>query len=91
MASSDSKESADSVAAQGGDGLQPDSPCLGYCTTALGDDVCKSCGRTFVEVTHWITMTPEEKAAVWSRLNQDGFLEKQRIRLQKTDREETLC
>jgi predicted Fe-S protein YdhL (DUF1289 family) len=35
-------------------------------------------------------MTPEEKAAVWLRLNQNGFWEKQRIRLQKTDREEDL-
>ena len=75
------KGSADSFAAQGEDGLQPDSPCLGYCTTALGDDVCKACGRTFVEVSRWIVMTPEEKAAVWLRLNQNGFWEKQRDRL----------
>lgn len=46
----------------------PDSPCLGYCTTALGDDVCKSCGRTFEEVNSWITMSKEEKDAVWHRL-----------------------
>ena len=84
------KGSADCFTAQGENGLQPDSPCLGYCTTALGDDVCKACGRTFVEVSRWIVMTPEEKAAVWLRLNQNGFWEKQRIRLQKTDREEDL-
>lgn len=56
----------------------PDSPCLGFCTTALGDDVCKSCGRTFEEVTRWIVMTPEEKAVTWERLNKNGWWEVQR-------------
>ncbi|MDA8377407.1 MAG: DUF1289 domain-containing protein [Planctomycetia bacterium] len=52
---------------------QPDSPCLGFCTTALGDDVCKSCGRSFEEVTSWIVMSPEAKAVTWERLNRDGW------------------
>lgn len=47
---------------------RPDSPCIGYCSTALGDDVCRGCRRTFEEVTHWITYTPEQKQAVWNRL-----------------------
>lgn len=72
-----------SIILQGGQPAQPESPCLGYCTTALGDDVCKACGRTFEEVTNWIIMTPEEKAVVWKRLNQDGFWDKQRHRLRK--------
>ena len=55
-----------------------DYPCLGFCTTALGDDVCKSCGRTFEEVNRWIVMAPEEKAAVWERLNENGWWETQR-------------
>ena len=59
-------------------------PCLGFCTTALGDDVCKSCGRTFEEIAGWITMGTAEKSAVWARLKRDGFLEKQRIRLKKS-------
>lgn len=28
-----------------------DSPCVARCSTALGDAVCKGCGRTFEEVT----------------------------------------
>ncbi len=62
--------------------LHPDSPCLGFCTTALGDDVCKSCGRTFEEVTFWISMTEDQKKSVWDRLNKDGYWEHQRIKLQ---------
>ena len=58
----------------------PNSPCLGYCTTALGDDICKACGRSFNEVNHWITMTDEERAKVWDRLLADGWLEKRRIK-----------
>ncbi|MBU2839653.1 DUF1289 domain-containing protein [Acidithiobacillus thiooxidans] len=56
----------------------PDSPCLGFCTTALGDDVCKSCGRTFEEVCQWITMTPEQKAATWNRIRKNGWWDQQR-------------
>lgn len=56
----------------------PDSPCLGFCTTALGDEVCKSCGRTFTEVCQWITMTPEQKAVTWQRIRQNGWWDQQR-------------
>lgn len=52
--------------------LKADSPCKGYCTTALGDDVCKACGRTFEEVNNWIIMTDEEKKSVWDRLKKIG-------------------
>ena len=49
-----------------------------YMDGALGDDVCKSCGRTFEEVTRWIVMSPEEKAVTWKRPNLDGWWEAQR-------------
>jgi predicted Fe-S protein YdhL (DUF1289 family) len=55
--------------------LAPESPCRGFCTTALGDDVCKSCGRTFEEVCGWNQFTPEQKAACWERLRREGWLE----------------
>jgi predicted Fe-S protein YdhL (DUF1289 family) len=48
--------------------LQPDSPCVGRCSTAYGDDICKGCGRTFLEVVNWIVFDDVEKAAVWKRL-----------------------
>ncbi len=48
-------------------------PCLGFCTTALGDDVCKSCGRTFEEVCDWNFMTIAQKQRVWDRLMENGW------------------
>ncbi len=45
-----------------------DCPCIGHCSTALGDDVCRGCGRTFEEVTRWPEMTEEERRAVNRRL-----------------------
>ena len=48
--------------------LHPDSPCVGRCSTAYGDDICKGCGRTFLEVVNWIIFDEQEKAAVWARL-----------------------
>ena len=46
-----------------------DSPCLGICSaTALGDEVCIGCGRTFDEVRLWNTLTDEEKIAINKRL-----------------------
>jgi len=51
--------------------LEPDSPCVGKCSTAYGDDVCKGCGRTYLEVINWIIFTEEEKAAVRARLKKE--------------------
>lgn len=45
-----------------------DSPCIGYCSTALGDAVCLGCGRTQQEVDGWVSMSEDEKQAVWKRL-----------------------
>jgi predicted Fe-S protein YdhL (DUF1289 family) len=43
-------------------------PCVGHCTTALGDDVCRSCLRTLDEVTRWPQMSEEERRLVNRRL-----------------------
>jgi uncharacterized protein len=45
-----------------------ESPCAGHCTTVLGDDVCRSCLRTFDEVTRWVEMNEEERRAVNRRI-----------------------
>lgn len=45
-----------------------DSPCVGRCSTVLGDDVCRGCGRTFEEVCTWNTMSDEEKTLINLRL-----------------------
>ena len=44
------------------------SPCSGYCTTVLGDDVCRNCLRTFEEVTRWVEMSEEERRSVNLRI-----------------------
>jgi predicted Fe-S protein YdhL (DUF1289 family) len=46
-----------------------DSPCVGICSaTALGDEVCVGCGRSFDEVRLWNTLSDEEKIAINRRL-----------------------
>lgn len=44
------------------------SPCSGYCTTVLGDDVCRNCLRTFEEVTRWVEMSEDERRQVNRRI-----------------------
>ena len=48
-----------------------DSPCIGICST-LFDDVCKGCGRTILEVSNWVAMSPAEKKGVWERITLEG-------------------
>ena len=43
-------------------------PCTGHCSTVLGDEVCRSCLRTFEEVTRWIEMSEEERCSVNRRI-----------------------
>ncbi|UXY16887.1 DUF1289 domain-containing protein [Chitiniphilus purpureus] len=47
---------------------RPDSPCIALCSTALGDEVCRGCGRTFSEVANWVFLSDAEKEQVWRRL-----------------------
>ncbi len=50
-----------------------DSPCVGICSaTALGDDICVGCGRTFDEVRLWNTFSDEQKREVNCRLQEQG-------------------
>lgn len=49
---------------------RPDSPCVALCSTALGDEVCLGCGRTFAEVANWVCFDVEQKERVWQRLEQ---------------------
>lgn len=43
-------------------------PCVGICSTTYGDDVCRGCKRYIHEVINWNSFKPEEKEAVWKRL-----------------------
>jgi hypothetical protein len=43
-------------------------PCVGICSTTYGDDVCRGCKRFVKEVINWNSFNPEEREAVWKRL-----------------------
>ncbi|MDO8989294.1 MAG: DUF1289 domain-containing protein [Sideroxyarcus sp.] len=48
--------------------ITSDSPCIGHCTTVLGDDVCRSCLRTFDEVNRWLEMSEDDRRQVNLRI-----------------------
>lgn len=50
---------------------RPDSPCIAVCTT-LYDEVCKGCGRNYMEVAQWTGMTQEQREVVWQRVESEG-------------------
>lgn len=43
-------------------------PCIGVCSTGLGDDVCRGCKRFAHEVIHWNSYSEEQKRLVDTRL-----------------------
>ncbi|MGH1487391.1 MAG: DUF1289 domain-containing protein [Cellvibrionaceae bacterium] len=47
-------------------------PCIGVCSTGIGDSVCRGCKRFSHEVIDWNGYTEEQRALVVERL--DGFL-----------------
>jgi len=47
-------------------------PCIGVCSTGIGDNVCRGCKRFSHEVIDWNSYTPAQKHAVDGRLS--GFL-----------------
>ena len=49
-----------------------DTPCVAVCSTTF-DDVCRGCGRTVIEVAHWVSMSAEEKELVWQRILSQGY------------------
>jgi uncharacterized protein len=51
---------------------RPDTPCVAVCSTTF-DDICRGCGRTYIEVAHWVSMSEAEKEAVWQRITAQGY------------------
>ncbi len=43
-------------------------PCVGLCSTVFGDLVCRGCRRFLHEIVDWNRYLPEQKSAVWRRL-----------------------
>ena len=54
------------------------SPCIGVCSTALGDDICRGCGRSFEEVLNWHSYSDDQKRAVNARLAKRQMIQDQR-------------
>ena len=48
-------------------------PCIGVCSTGIGDVVCRGCKRFAHEVIHWNSYTLEQKRVIDNRLT--DFLE----------------
>jgi uncharacterized protein len=55
---------------------RPDTPCVAVCSTTF-DEICRGCGRTVLEVAHWVAMTDEEKEVVWFRITAQGYPRRQ--------------
>jgi predicted Fe-S protein YdhL (DUF1289 family) len=51
---------------------RPDTPCVAVCSTTF-DDICRGCGRTVVEVAHWVSMSADQKEIVWQRILAQGY------------------
>ncbi|MDX1734660.1 MAG: DUF1289 domain-containing protein [Halioglobus sp.] len=51
---------------------QVKTPCIGVCSTGIGDSVCRGCKRFCHEVIDWNSYTPQQKRVVDQRLA--GFL-----------------
>ena len=45
-------------------------PCIGVCSTGIGDSVCRGCKRFAHEVLHWNAYTNEQKLLIEQRLTQ---------------------
>ncbi|MDH5171506.1 MAG: DUF1289 domain-containing protein, partial [Gammaproteobacteria bacterium] len=43
-------------------------PCIGVCSTGIGDSVCRGCKRFAHEVIDWNSYSPQQKAVVDKRL-----------------------
>jgi hypothetical protein len=44
------------------------SPCVNICQLDARGETCLGCGRTRAEIGGWMTMTPQQRAAVMARL-----------------------
>ena len=51
---------------------RPETPCVAVCSTTF-DEICRGCGRSVVEVAHWVSMSAEEKERVWVRILSQGY------------------
>ena len=53
---------------------RPLSPCINVCQIEPNTQTCQGCGRTLDEIACWGSMTEAEKAPVWERIEQEGYV-----------------
>jgi len=41
-----------------------DSPCIGTCSTTVGDIQCRGCGRTVEEIRDWSSLSQSERERI---------------------------
>jgi len=51
---------------------RPDTPCVAVCSTTF-DEICRGCGRSYIEVANWVSMSAAEKEVVWVRILAQGY------------------
>ncbi len=52
--------------------VRADTPCVAVCSTTF-DEICRGCGRSVVEVAHWVSMSEVQKELVWQRITAQGY------------------
>ncbi|WP_083006517.1 DUF1289 domain-containing protein [Halomonas sp. GT] len=55
--------------------IRPLTPCIQVCSIDSTYSLCQGCGRTLDEIACWGSMTEAEKAPVWERLEQTGYVD----------------
>ncbi|WP_234239042.1 DUF1289 domain-containing protein [Billgrantia desiderata] len=45
------------------------SPCVGLCSTTLGDPICRGCQRTDSEIGEWMALTAEQRSQRMAQLD----------------------
>ena len=50
--------------------ITPKTPCIGRCSTTFGDEICKGCGRTYVQVIQWNGLSNTFKIEIKENINE---------------------
>ena len=45
-------------------------PCIGVCSTGIGDDVCRGCKRFAYEVVGWNGFVEAQRESIWMRISE---------------------
>lgn len=48
--------------------VQRKTPCIGVCSTGIGDSVCRGCKRFAHEIIRWNAYDEQERGVIWNRL-----------------------